>query len=207
MKQIKFPTIQPDVIRGYCEPAVDFYKVCTTLTELNVPYKCVLGSNDLLEQESLTPETLETFETILIHNDTLLTAKQKTPIDSYREKVTYFSTPDELEQLSESPFEIEGASNITVLPRKEIAGNGTLLHLINRNYIPENNAVEEQNFTITARRDLFQQDFMQASLVSPGEERQAIDCTVKGNTVIMEIEKLNTWGIVVSHSAFARCGA
>jgi hypothetical protein len=56
--------------------------------------------------------------------------------------------------------------------------------------------LSQESFTLSIRSDLFTQIILQAALISPGKESQAVPCEIEDNRIVLQISNLNTWGIM-----------
>jgi len=170
--------------------------ICTDLALDNVPVRLVVAGDEWLPNR-LTLEDLRALEAVIVTEPAYLDAEQQAVLETANERVIVWPDAERLFRLVPREVIVEGASNVTVVPRAKSTGAPFVCHLLNRNYVADKDTMQVQrDFTVTVSDSLFGVGISSANLYAPG--REPIGCGVRpldGGTEIT-VPELDVWAVL-----------
>ena len=174
-------------------------EACLWLARANVPFRIILAGDDWLDVR-LSPDDLTGIKAIVVSEPLLLDEAQTAVLKEAGQRLVTWPDEEKLFRLVPRQISIEGADNITVVPRL-VPGDDTrpfVCHLVNRNYdAATDTMVAQEDFRITLSKSLFQGATIGAAkLHSPGHESVEIAFTQTPEVVTLTVPQLDLWAIV-----------
>jgi hypothetical protein len=171
---------------------------CFALAHANVPFRLLIAGDDWLE-DRLTAEDLAGLKAIVATDPLMLDAAQQAVLDGAKERIVIWPDEAKLNQLVPQQIAVEGAENITVLPRA-VPGDGSrpfVAHLLNGNYDGDTDGmVKQANVRLTLAKSLLGRPVTKATLYAPQAEPVGLVVTDAGESVQVAVPELDLWGIV-----------
>lgn len=171
---------------------------CKDLALMNVPFRLVLAGDEWMD-ERLELGDLESLKALVVTEPTFLDEGQQAVLDRVKGLTAVWPDEERLFQLLRRDITVEGASNVTVVPRWKAADPQApfVCHLVNRNYVLDTDSMAVQrDFTLTLARSLFGAEIGSAALYAP--RKQPVELGVRqvaGGTEII-IPELDLWAVL-----------
>ena len=182
--------------RGEIEP------ICVALAERNIPYTVLVAGDEWLDYR-LDAERLAEFKAVILATDTeAMDPEQAHLIGEVDTDGRLVNWPDheKLARLLPSPIQVDGSDHVMVVPRMipGDAGAPSVVHLLNRRYDGQSDAVEAQkDIGVRFDNDLFAgRRFTKATLHAPKSEPIELETNVADGFTSVKIPTLGLWAIV-----------
>ncbi|MCE5219177.1 hypothetical protein LLH03_19350 [bacterium] len=173
--------------------------VCLELAQRNIPFRVLIAGDDWLDVR-LKPEDLVGLRAIIVTPPMELDAQQQAVLDSAADRIVTWPDEARLQALAPSPITVEGASNVTVVPRAPAGDDSApmVCHLVNRNYVAETDSCTPQtNLTVTLSRWLTgPRPVTAATLLAPNKEPVRLDVAGVGDATRIPVPELGEWAIL-----------
>jgi len=172
--------------------------VCITLCHDNVPCRLLLAGDDWLP-ERITTDHIEDVNVIIVPGEAHLDPGQQAVLDEVKDRIVEWPDTDRLCKLAPREIVVENASNVSVVPRAKRGDKHApfVCHLLNRNYLPDEDAMDlQKDFSVSIADSLFEAAIGAATLYAPG--REPVECEIsalEGATQII-IAELDIWAIL-----------
>lgn len=176
-------------------PKTDLVTASMALAKANLPYRLIIAGDEWLQDDLLTAD-LSAYRAVVRFEPSHLTAEQEAKLRSdARRLVTWTNAADLLEKVGED-IRIEGAENVTVLPRHK--PNAPLIcHLLNSGYDPESDRYAAlKNVTVSVAEGMLGRTFSAARLYSPAHAPIEVDCRVTDAGTSVTIPELGMWAVL-----------
>ncbi len=176
-------------------PKTDLVAASVALAKANLPYRLIVAGDDWLQGDLLAAD-LSAYRAVVRFEPSHLTAEQEAKLRSdARRLVTWTNVADLLDKVGED-IRIEGAENVTVLPRHK--PNAPLIcHLLNSNYDPESDRYAAlKNVTVSIAEGMLGRTFSAATLYSPAHAPIEVDCRVTDGGSSVTIPELGMWAVL-----------
>ena len=173
-------------------------QACADLAMKNVPFRLVLAGDDWLPSR-LKPEDLGGLKAVVVTEPTDLDPAQQAVLEGARARLVAWPNEQRLSELAPTEIVVEGASNVTAVPRarKGDAQAPFVCHLVNRNYVPDSDSLQAQrNFTVRLSRSLFGADIARATLYAPGKESVQVAVERLPEGCAISVPELDLWAVL-----------
>ena len=173
--------------------------ICTTLASRNVPFTVVVAGDEWLPGYRLTASTLSRFKAIVIPKTLELDSSQQKALEAAGKRVVEWPDDAALRLLISEPVSLEGASGVWVVPRRNPErGRPAVVHLLNRNYDGDHDAMKPQRgFKVSLARWLFDgARFTKATLHAPRKQPVELELTTDKKATTFVVPELDLWAIV-----------
>jgi hypothetical protein len=181
--------------KGNIEP------ICVDLAERNVPFAVVVAGDDWLDYR-LDAKRLAPFKAVIVTKDLAMDEPQRKLIDQVEAdgRLVVWPDPERLEKLVPAPVVVEGSDQIGAVARA-IPGDDAapvVLHLLNRRYDGENDAmVRQEGFMLRLRNDLLGgRKFTKATLQTPKEDPIELPVSTDQQHTVVTVPRLDLWAIL-----------
>jgi len=171
------------------------------LGSANVPFRLLVGGDEQLPA-ALSAEELTACRTVVAPHADLLEAADQAALERRAEQggVLPWQGVEALLAALASPVRVEGATNLWVLPRvrRDDPAAPVIVHLVNRNYDAEADAVVPvAECRIGLRTSLWGgRNLGQAVLHQPRAEPQTVALEGDGEWVVATVRGLRLWGVM-----------
>ncbi len=171
------------------------------LASRNIPHGVLIAGDEWLDIR-LTRDILRRYHTIIVPEDLILDAAQKRMLDRWtlQNTIVVWRGEEEFFRKYRSPFRIEGADEIWMVPRVKPGDDRApvVIHLLNRNYRPESDSYDTPGaFTITIEHSAFPyRNFYRAHLYQYNKEPKEFRVRTAGNSIHVEVSGFDQWGIL-----------
>jgi hypothetical protein len=180
--------------------------VCLELAGRNVPFRLVLAGDDGLPARVALAD-LADLQALVVAEPTFLDEGQAAVIAAAGELTVPATELVRLLERAPVELQVRRAEGVTVVPRvrKSDPAAPYVVHLLNRNYDAEADAVVPQgDFRLAVRDSLFGHRITSAVLHAPEAEPLRLDVAASENGVEIAIPGLGLWGILrLEHDAAA----
>ncbi len=173
--------------------------ICTTLASRNVPFTVVVAGDEWLPGYRLTASTLSRFKAIVIPKTLELDSTQQKALEAAGKRVVEWPDDAALRLLIGEPVSVEGASGVWVVPRRNPErGRPAVVHLLNRNYDADHDAMKPQRgFKVSLARWLFGgARFTKAILHAPRKQPVELELATDKKATTFVVPELDLWAIV-----------
>ncbi len=171
---------------------------CIELAQKNVPFRFVVAGDDWLPKQ-LTPDDLKGLKAVIVTEPNFLDANQQAVLNAVRDRIVIWPDTKRLFELVPRQLTVEGASDVTVIPRVKPADTRppAVCHLLNGSYQPDSDSMKpKRDFTIYISKQLFSGDIKGAMLLAPGKE--PVRCRIRpvSDKFAVDIPRLDLWAIL-----------
>jgi hypothetical protein len=174
-------------------------EACVALARANVPFRLLLAGDDWMD-DRLAAAHLADLSAIVVTEPLMLDEQQQAVLDAARDRVVTWPDEQRLAELLPAPIALEGAENVTVIPRA-VPGDDSkpfVCHLLNRDYVGETDSMTPQSdFRLTLARSLFAgAAISKAILCAPEREPLELQFTQSDEHLEVQVPELDLWGVL-----------
>ena len=182
-------------LRRYKRQAMD---ACAALARMNVPFKLVLAGDDWLDAR-LEAGGLAGLKALVYTEPTYLDAAQQAVLDGAKDMAVLWPDEERLLELAPPMIRVEGASDVTVVPRARPHDPKApfVCHLVNRSYsLATDSRVVQRGFVVRLSDDLFGEPIARATLYAPRAEPISLELRRSGDGAEITVPELDLWAIL-----------
>jgi hypothetical protein len=179
----------------------DIRPICTALAEQNIPFNVVVAGDDWLDYR-LAADRLNAFQAVIVTKNLGLDGGQRDSIEKVRAagRLVVWPGDAQLEKLVGRLVQIEGANQVTAVVRS-VPGDSRaplVIHLLNRRYAPEKDAMMSlASFSVRLRNDfLGGRRITKATLHAPRSQPVSAVVHTDSRATIITIPALDLWAVV-----------
>ena len=179
-------------------PKTDLVKASIALAKANLPYRLIVAGDDWVPDDLLEAD-LSACRAVVRFEPSHLTSAQEAKLQNCGERLLTWTNAADLLNRVGADIQVDGATNVTVLPRRKPneSGSPLICHLLNSHYDPETDRYAAlHNITVTIAEAMLGRTFSAATLYSPGQEPIAVDCRVTEAGSAAVIPKLGMWAVL-----------
>ena len=179
-------------------------EACIALARANVPFRLLLAGDDWMDQR-LGMEDIADLRAIVVTEPLMLDEEQEAILEAAKDRLVTWPDKGRLSELVPPQIKLEGAENITVIPR-EVPHSPTspfVCHLLNRNYDAEADSVQKQrHFKLTLSRSLLPGPKIdKVTLYAPQKEPVEIQVAQTDEDLTVTVPELGLWAILTLQRA------
>jgi len=171
---------------------------CAELVLMNVPFRLVLAGDDQMDAR-LESEDLKDLKALVVSEPLYLDADQQAVLDGAKDVTVEWKEGDWASDSLPRYVTVEGASNVTAVPRAESGDVSApfVCHLVNRNYVLESDSMAVQrDFAVILSDSLFGAGIAGATLHAPRNAPVTLKAErVDAGTRII-VPELDLWAVL-----------
>ncbi len=179
-------------------PKTELVKACIALSQANLSYRIIVAGDEWIKDDLLGAD-LSSYRAVVRFEPSHLSAEQEAKLQSAGDRLLTWSGAAKLLKKAGQDVVVDGAENISVLPRhhQDAQGSSLIVHLLNSNYDPSADRYRTQaNFRLTLAQSLLKRSYASAALYAPGKQPVVLDCQETDEGTSIMIPELGIWGIL-----------
>ena len=179
-------------------PDTDLCRVSIALALENIPHRYIVAGDEWVEDDLLDTD-LSNYQAVVRFEPSYLTERQETKLQEVGDRLVTYSNSDALLGQLEQQILVEGADNLSCIPRYQPDDSGAPvnLHLLNSNYDAETDSyIVQRDFTVTLSESLYGRSFSSATLYAPEQEPITLQVETRADTTRITVPRLDMWGIL-----------
>lgn len=179
-------------------PKTDLYAALIGLNRANIPARLLVAGDNWVDDRLLEAD-LSAYRAVVRFEPSFLSAEQEAKLRTAGERLHTWGDLDNLLARLETEFVIEGAENVSVLPRLRASDSAPSLvcHLLNSNYDPATDQfASARNIRLLIKSQPLGRPFSRATLYAPGVAPTQLDCRAVSTGFEADIAQLEMWAIV-----------
>jgi len=172
--------------------------VALELTKRNIPFRFVVAGDDWLPKQ-LTTGDLDRLDAVIITSPSFLEPKQRHIVNSAADRIVDWPDTRRLDELVPQQIRVEGATNLSVLPRVHAEDGSApgVCHLLNGGYDSDRDAMFSTSaFTLHLADSLYGRQIKSATILCPGQP--PVPCAVEGTAdgAAISIPAVELWAML-----------
>lgn len=178
-------------------PQTSCAKASLALASKNVPHGYIIAGDDWVEDHLLDADLSE-YQAVVRFEPSHLTDAQEQKLQQAGDHLVTWSNIDTLLENIDPQIKVDGADNITVVPRHKPADSHApaICHLLNANYDLETDTYNPVSISLALAKSLYGRTFSQVTLYTPDRDPVQLDCQVSDTKTEILIPELNMWAIL-----------